>query len=69
MIEIKETPVKIYDIQKKELIATYPSQKKAAVDLFAGTKAGVCKIRDLVSGRIKKSYCSKLDTYITARYA
>lgn len=69
MIEIKETPVKIYDIEKKQLIATYPSQKRAAVELFAGTKAGLCKIRDLVSGRIRKSYCPKLHIYITARYA
>lgn len=69
MIETEETPVKIYDTEKKQLIATYPSQKRAAVELFAGTKSGVGKIRDLVCGKIRKSYCPKLDTYITARYA
>lgn len=63
-----ERPVKVIDVETKEVICYYPSIKKCAQFLYGGTRSGNSIIKGLCSGKQKATFSEKLNKKITIRY-
>lgn len=63
-----ERPVRVIDLETKEVISEYPSIKKCAQYLYGGTKTGMSTVKGLCCGRQKTTFSKKLNKKITIQY-